>query len=59
MAFVVDKPPTYKQFVNNMEMKMTDVEFLGDTCGLIRPEMDYDPMAAYQLVKETLIDRLQ
>ena len=59
MAFVVDKPPTYKQFVNNMETKMTDMEFLGDTIGLIRPEMNYNPMAAYQLVKETLIDRLQ
>ena len=59
MAFVVDKPPTYKQFVNNMETKMTDSEFLGDTMGLIRPEMDYDPVAAYELVKNTLIDRLQ
>ena len=59
MAFVVEKPPTYKQFVNNMEMKMGDVEFLGDTIGLIRPEMAYDPVAAYELVKETLIDRLQ
>lgn len=59
MAFVVEKPPTHKQFVNNMEIKMNDTEFLGDTIGLIRPEIAYDPMAAYQLVKETLIDRLQ
>lgn len=59
MAFVVDNPPTYKQFLNNMETKMTDLEFLGDTMGMIRPEMAYDPVAAYQLVKETLIDRLQ
>ena len=59
MAFVVDKPPTYKQFVNNMETKMTDLEFLGDTIGLIRPGMIYDPVEAYQLVKELLIDKLQ
>ena len=59
MAFVVEKPPTYKQFVNNLETKMTDMEFLGDTIGLIRPEMKYDPVTAYQLVKETLIDKLQ
>ena len=58
ISFVVDKPPTYKQFVNNMEMKMADLEFLGDTIGLIRSEKP-DPVAAYQLVKETLIDRLQ
>ena len=59
MSFVVEKPPTYKQFVNNMETKMADLEFLGDTTGLIRSEMAYDPVAAYQLVKEMLIDRLQ
>jgi len=59
MAFVVEQPPTYKQFVNNMETKMTDMEFLGDTIGLIRPEMKYDPVTAYQLVKEMLIDKLQ
>ena len=59
MAFVVEKPPTHKQFVNNMEIKMNDTEFLGDTIGLIRPEIAYDPVAAYQLVKGTLIDRLQ
>ena len=59
MAFVVDKPPTYKQFVNNLETKMTDLEFLGDTIGLIRSETEYDPVAAYELVKELLIDKLQ
>ena len=59
MAFVVGQSPTHKQFVNNMETKMTDMEFLGDTTGLIRSEMAYDPMAAYQLVKEKLIDKMQ
>ena len=59
MSFVVDKPPTCKQFVNNMETKMTDLEFLGDTIGLIRSEMDYNPMVAYELVKKLLIDKLQ
>lgn len=59
MEFVVENPPTYKQFVNNMEAKMNDAEFLGDTIGLLRPETPFDPLAAYQLVKETLIDKLQ
>lgn len=59
MAFTVENLPTYKQFVNNMEAKMTDEEFLGDTMGLLRPEMSFEPLASYQLVKETLIDRLQ
>ena len=59
MAFTVENPPTYKQFVNNMEDKMSDEEFLGDTMGLLRPEMSFEPLSSYQLVKETLIDRLQ
>lgn len=59
MAFTVENLPTYKQFVNNMEAKMTDEEFLGDTKGLLRPEMSFEPLSSYQLVKETLIDRLQ
>ena len=59
MAFVVENPPTYKQFVNNMEAKLNDEEFLGDTMGLLRSELSFDPTAAYQIVKETLIDRLQ
>jgi len=59
MAFVIENPPTYKQFVNNMEAKLNDEEFLGDTMGLLRPELSFDPTAAYQIVKETLIDRLQ
>ncbi len=58
MSFVVEKPPTHKQFVNNMELKMRDPEFLGDTVNLIRPELDYDPHKAYELVKSNLIDRL-
>lgn len=59
MAFVVENSPTYKQFVNNMEAKLNDEEFLGDTMGLLRPELSFDPTTAYQIVKETLIDRLQ
>lgn len=59
MAFTVENLPTYKQFVNNMEAKMTDEEFLGDSMGLLRPEMSFEPLSSYQLVKETLIDRLQ
>ena len=29
IEFVVEKQPTYKQFVQNMELKMQDPEFLG------------------------------
>lgn len=59
MNFVVQQPPTYKQFVNNMEDKMADPDFLGDTQNLIRPEISFNPQEGYKLIKEKLINRLQ
>ena len=59
MSFVVQQPPTYKQFINNMEEKMSDSEFLGDTQNLIRPEREFNPQLGYDLVRSQLIDRLQ
>lgn len=40
MDFVVDKAPTYKQFVQNMELKLHDSEFLDDTDILLRAGAD-------------------
>ncbi len=59
MEFTVQQPPTYKQFIANMEEKMTDSDFLGDTRQLIRPDRTFDPQAGYEVIKTTLIDRLQ
>lgn len=60
MEFVVEKAPTYKQFIQNMELKMQDSEFLNDTQVLLRTGAStFDPYAAYELVREKLIDRLQ
>ncbi len=57
--FVVDKQPTYKQFVQNMELKMQDPEFLGDSDILLRMGAEpFNPEAAYQLVKEQFIDKM-
>lgn len=59
MGFSVGKPPSYKQFMQNMELKMQDPEFLGDTELLLRPDADkFDPERAFQMVRETFIDRL-
>ena len=59
MDFVVEKAPTYKQFVQNMEQKLQDLEFLDDTNILLRPDADkFDPMRAYALVKKAFIDKL-
>ena len=59
IEFVVDKMPTYKQFVQNMELKMMDPEFLGDSDILLRVGAEpFDPVTAYELVKEQFIDRM-
>ena len=59
MSFVVDASPTYKQFMANMEDKMSDPEFTGDTTKLLRPEIIFDPVASWDLVRETLVERLK
>ncbi len=59
MVFVVDHVPTYKEFVINMEDKMQDDEFLGDTQQLLRPDENFDPKIGYNVVRTQLIDRLQ
>ena len=35
--FVADKAPSYKEFVQNIELKMQDEEFLEDVIPLLRP----------------------
>lgn len=59
MDFVVDHIPTYKEFIVNMEDKIQDDEFLGDTAGLLRVGDEFQPTQAFELVKAYLIDRLQ
>ena len=59
IGFVVETPPTYKQFIANMEEKMMDPEFTGDTVKLLRPGISYDPNSAWDLVREELIDLIR
>lgn len=58
IEFVVERAPSYKEFVQNMELKMQDEEFLEDVTPLLRPEIEFDPREAYPLVYEKLIDRM-
>ncbi|MCH5214055.1 MAG: nucleotidyl transferase AbiEii/AbiGii toxin family protein [Muribaculaceae bacterium] len=58
MDFVVDHIPTYKEYILNMEDKMQDDEFLGDTVGIIRSGENYDAKDCYALVKSRLLDRM-
>ena len=59
MEFVVDKVPTYKQYVQNMEEKMQDDEFLGDMELLLREDAGrFYPMEAYEQVRAAFIEQL-
>lgn len=58
MAFSVKEPPSQREFILNMEAKMKDPEFLGDTTAILRPETPYIPQDAYELVKTELLERI-
>jgi len=59
MEFVVDQVPTYKQYVQNMTLKLQDPEFIGDTDLLFRVgTQQFDPVTAYNMLKESFIDRM-
>lgn len=58
IEFVADKAPSYKEFVQNVELKMHDEEFLEDVMPLLRPEIQFDPHRAYSIVYERLIDKM-
>ena len=58
MKFVVDRVPSYKEFVQNINEKMQDAEFLTDVEPLLRPEVPFKPQEAYQLVFDEVIDKM-
>ncbi len=58
MTFSVGAAPTAREFSLNLEAKMRDTEFIGDTQALIRPQVSYDPQAAFEWIHSTLIERM-
>ena len=58
IGFVVDNPPTQKEYLLNMEQKIEDEEFLGDTEMLLRPDENYNLQEAWELVRKVLIEKL-
>lgn len=58
MKFSVEYPPTKKQFLANMEEKMTDREFLQDIRSILRPDVEYNNLEAWELVKMNLIENI-
>lgn len=58
MLFVVEKCPTQKQFLINLNEKANDANFTGDMKGLLRQEIAYDAHQALEWVKEALVRKL-
>ncbi|GHT58905.1 hypothetical protein AGMMS50239_04370 [Bacteroidia bacterium] len=53
-----DKQPSHSLYTSNMNDKLNNAEFLGDTNNLLRPDTVYNPITAYKIVKDNLIDKL-
>jgi hypothetical protein len=58
IAFSVEKPPSQKQFLLNLEEKLLDPDFEGDIYALLRPGIAYNQDIGYELIKTELIDKL-
>ena len=58
MVSSVGRAPSYKEYVLNMESKMQDEEFLTDVKSLLRPDIEFVPHDAYQLIFDRLISAL-
>lgn len=50
--------PSSEIYLKNIEAKMRDRDFLGDTTALLSPNIMYDPSDGFRLVKSELIDRM-
>ena len=58
IRYSVDKPPTQKQFLINMEEKMTDREFLEDIHIILKPGIEYNNEVAWEMVRKEIIEKL-
>lgn len=58
IGFAIENPPTQKEYLLNMELKMQNDEFVNDTNLLLRPDDKYNIYDAWKLVRSQLIERL-
>ena len=47
-----------QEFLDNMEKKIADQDFLSDIVGLLRPYLNYDIALAYEFVKKELLEKI-
>jgi predicted nucleotidyltransferase component of viral defense system len=53
-----DNSVSQKEFLDNMEKKISDQDFLGDMEGLLRPGLSYKVTEAYKFVKTELLEKI-
>ncbi|MEJ2884585.1 nucleotidyl transferase AbiEii/AbiGii toxin family protein [Pedobacter sp. GR22-6] len=53
-----DNSVSQKEFLENMEKKISDQDFLGDMQGLLRPDLSYKITEAYEFVKTELLEKI-
>lgn len=53
-----DNSVSQKEFLENMEKKISDQDFLGDMEGLLRPGLSYEITEAYEFVKTELLEKI-
>ncbi|GHV25061.1 hypothetical protein FACS1894176_02680 [Bacteroidia bacterium] len=58
IEFSVDKPPTQKQFLANMEEKITSKEFADDIYSILKKGVEYDNEVAWELVRRELVEKI-
>ena len=47
-----------QEFIDNMEKKIADKDFVGDMNGLLRSGLEYDALEAYQFINENLLEKI-
>jgi hypothetical protein len=58
MKHEVTGVPSKASYLKNLEDKMNNPQFLGDTTALLRPGETYDPKEGFRLIKSELIDKM-
>lgn len=49
---------TREEFIQNMEEKINDDEFKGDTAGLLRPGIVYEISDAWEIIKKHIVEKI-
>lgn len=52
------KPPSKKEFLQNIEEKEKNTDFTGDMEALLRPEIEYNKQDAFEWLKAEVIEKM-